>query len=145
MVITRGDKEHPVRVLEEGARCTWFLPQSTPLAARKEWIAGSLKPLGTVVIDGGAENALAAGKSLLPAGIVTVEGNFGRGDPVKVRCVDGRQVAQGLTAYSSRDIDLIKGHKTSEIEGLLGYRGRDEVLHRDDMVMLKRSFLDAKS
>ncbi len=136
MVITRGDTEHPIRALEEGARCTWFLPQSTPRAARKEWIAGSLKPLGAVVIDAGAEGALGKGKSLLPAGVTAVEGDFGRGDPVIVRGADGRVVAQGLTAYSSRDIDLIRGHKTSEIEQLLGYRGRDEILHRDDMVLL---------
>jgi glutamate 5-kinase len=144
VVITQGRKEHPVRTLEDGARCTWFLPHSTPRAARKEWIAGSLKPLGVVVIDAGAESALGKGKSLLPAGVTAVEGDFGRGDPIVVRCADGRQVAQGLTAYSSRDIGLIKGHKTSEIEELLGYRGRDEVLHRDDMVLLERPSRDAR-
>lgn len=136
MVITRGDTEHPVRALEEGARCTWFLPQSTPRAARKEWIAGSLKPQGAIIIDAGAKGALGKGKSLLPAGVTAVDGTFERGDPVVVKCLDGREVARGLSAYSSRDIDLIKGHKTSEIEELLGYRGRDEVLHRDDMVLL---------
>jgi len=136
MVITRGNMDSPVRALEEGARCTWFLPKSTPRAARKEWIAGSLNPLGTVVIDAGAENALEQGKSLLPAGITAVEGNFGRGDPIIVQTTDGREIARGLTAYSSRDIDLIRGHKTGEIEGLLGFRGRDEILHRDDMVLL---------
>ncbi len=145
MVITQGREEHPIRALEDGARCTWFLPHSTPRAARKEWIAGSLKPLGAVVIDAGAEGALGKGKSLLPAGVTAVEGNFGRGDPIVVRCADGRQIAQGLTAYSSRDIDLIKGHKTSEIEGLLGYRGRDEVLHRDDMVLSERPSPDGKT
>jgi len=136
MAITQGRTDNPVRRLEEGARCTWFLPKSTPRAARKEWIAGSLKPLGAVVIDAGAEGALGSGKSLLPAGVTAVEGDFGRGDPIVVCCADGRRVAQGLTAYSSWDIERIKGHKTSEIEGLLGYRGRDEVLHRDDMVLL---------
>lgn len=136
MAITRGHMEHPIQALEDGARCTWFLPRSTPRAARKDWIAGSLKPLGAVVIDDGAEGALGKGKSLLPAGVTAVEGNFERGDPIVVCSTDGRKLAQGLSAYSAHDIDLIKGHKTSEIEELLGYRGRDEVLHRDDMVLL---------
>jgi len=136
MVIAHGHTENPVRALEEGARCTWFLPQSTPRAARKEWIAGSLKPQGTILIDKGAQGALGKGKSLLPAGVTAIEGTFERGDPVVIRCPDGHEIARGLTAYSSSDIDLIRGHKTSEIEGLLGYRGRDEVLHRDDMVLL---------
>lgn len=136
MVIAEGHTDNPIHAIEDGARCTWFLPQSTPRAARKEWIAGSLKPQGAVIIDAGAEGALGKGKSLLPAGVTDVEGTFERGDPVVVRCVDGREVARGLSAYSSHDIGLIKGHKTSEIEELLGYRGRDEVLHRDDMVLL---------
>ncbi len=136
MAIARGHMEHPIRALEEGARCTWFLPHSTPRAARKDWIAGSLKPLGAVVIDAGAEGALGKGKSLLPAGVTAVEGRFERGDPIVVRSADGRKLAQGLSAYSAHDIDLIKGHKTSEIEELLGYRGRDEIIHRDDMVLL---------
>ena len=136
MVITKGQVDHPIRALEEGARCTWFLPHSTPRAARKHWIAGSLKPLGSIIIDAGAETALSKGKSLLPAGVTAVEGSFERGEPVVILGHDKRRLAQGLCAYSSEDIGTIKGHKTGEIESLLGYRGRDEVMHRDDMVLL---------
>lgn len=135
MVITKGYSNQPVQMLEEGARCTWFLPKTSPRAARKEWIAGSLKPLGSITIDAGAVKALESGKSLLPAGIAIVEGVFDRGDPIVVKGMDGQELARGLSAYSSTDIELIKGHKTSEIEALLGYRGRDEVIHRDDLAI----------
>jgi glutamate 5-kinase len=135
MVITEGHAEHPVRLLEEGARCTWFMPTNSPRAARKEWIAGSLKPLGSITIDVGAEKALASGKSMLPAGITSVDGAFDRGDPILVKGAGGEELARGLSAYSADDIQLIKGHKTSEIEALLGYRGRDEVVHRDDLAI----------
>ena len=135
MVIARGHDAHPIRNLIDGGRCTWFLPSASPRAARKEWIAGALKPLGQLTIDAGAVGALAKGKSLLPAGVADVAGDFSRGDLVVVMDATGRELARGLSAYSAGDIQLIKGHKTSEIEKLLGYRGRDEVIHRDDMVM----------
>ena len=135
MVITKGYDDHPIRLLEEGARCTWFMPTNSPRAARKEWIAGSLKPLGSITIDAGAEKALASGKSMLPAGIASVEGTFDRGDPIVVKGTSDQELARGISAYSSTDIDLIKGHKTSETEALLGYRGRDEVIHRDDLAI----------
>ena len=136
MVITKGYDDHPVQLLEGGARCTWFMPTNSPRAARKEWIAGSLKPLGSITIDAGAEKALASGKSMLPAGITSVDDTFDRGDPIVVKGTSGQELARGISAYSSTDIDLIKGHKTSEIEALLGYRGRDEVIHRDDLAIL---------
>ena len=136
MVITKGYDDHPIRLLEGGARCTWFMPTNSPRAARKEWIAGSLKPLGSITIDAGAEKALASGNSMLPAGIVSVDGTFDRGDPIVVKGISDHELARGISAYSSADIDLIKGHKTSEIEALLGYRGRDEVIHRDDLAIL---------
>jgi len=135
MVITRGHDDHPIKNLEDGARCTWFLPPASPRAARKEWIAGGLKPLGAIVIDAGAEKALGGGKSLLPAGISAVAGTFERGDLIVVENSNGVEIARGLSAYSATDIGLIKGHKTSEIETILGYRGRDEVIHRDDLVI----------
>ncbi len=135
MVISQGHADHPVRLLEEGARCTWFMPKASPRAARKDWIAGSLKPMGSITIDAGAEKALASGKSLLPAGIASVSGTFERGDPIVVMNSLGAELARGISAYASTDIDLIKGHKTSEIEALLGYRGRDEVIHRDDLAL----------
>ena len=136
MVITKGGVSHPLRELQSGARCTWFLPRATPRTARKEWIAGSLKSHGTIVIDEGAAKALESGKSLLPAGVASVTGSFERGDAVTVATADSKTLARGLSAYSSDDMELIKGHKTSEIEALLGYRGRDEIIHRDDLVIL---------
>jgi glutamate 5-kinase len=135
MAIAQGETMHPLKALESGGRATWFIPSSTPLTARKRWIAGSLNPLGTLVVDEGAAKALERGTSLLPAGIVAVEGSFERGDAVLVRRRDGRELGRGLSAYSSADARAIAGHKSREIETILGYRGRDEVVHRDDLVM----------
>jgi glutamate 5-kinase len=135
MAITDGTVLAPVKRLEEGARCTWFLPEANPKTARKRWIAGSLKAAGAITVDAGALKALTQGKSLLPAGVVKVEGLFQRGDAVKVLAPDGREVARGLSAYSADDARRIMGYKTSEIEALLGYRGRDEIIHRDDLVL----------
>jgi len=134
MAITDGRDMHPLKRLEDGA-ATWFLPSATPKTARKRWISGALRPAGTVVLDDGAVQALGAGKSLLPAGIVTVEGDFQRGDAVIVKTGDGRELGRGLVAYSAEDAKRIIGYKTSEIESLLGYRGRDEMIHRDDLVL----------
>ncbi len=136
MVITKGAVDQPLNALETGARCTWFLPKENPRTARKEWIAGSLKPHGIIVIDTGAVDALNTGKSLLPAGVSRVTGSFERGDAVAVQGDNGQILAHGLTAYSASDIALIMGNKTSEIEVLLGYRGRDEIIHRDDLVLI---------
>ena len=135
MIITDGTADHPLSRLENGASCTWFLPEVSPRAARKQWIAGSLKAVGAVVLDDGAHNALKSGKSLLPAGVVNVDGDFERGDAVIVRNSAGDEIARGLTAYSATDTRRIMGYKTSEIETLLGYRGRDELIHRDDLVL----------
>ena len=135
MVIARGETLRPLQRIESGALCSWFIPSAEPLTARKRWIAGSVAPAGAVVIDDGAAAALSAGRSLLPAGIVTVEGPFERGDAILVRRRDGRVVARGLSAYASADVERISGHKSGEIETLLGYRGRDEIIHRDDLVV----------
>ncbi len=135
MVIARGETLRPLRAVAEGARATWFLASAEPLTARKRWIAGAVAPAGTLIVDDGAAAALGLGRSLLPAGIVGVEGNFERGDAVLVRRRDGRILARGLAAYASQDVLRISGHKTSEIEALLGYRGRDEIIHRDDLVV----------
>ena len=136
MIIADGTEENPLRQLEEGAPCTWFLPDANPKSARKQWIAGSLKPAGVIVLDDGALNALRSGKSLLPAGVMQVEGEFQRGDAVIVNDTSGHEVARGLIAYSAADARQIKGYKSSEIEALLGYRGRDEMIHRDDLVLI---------
>jgi glutamate 5-kinase len=125
-----------VRRVEEGARCTWFVPSATPIAARKQWIAGTLRPAGAVTIDPGALRALLEGKSLLPAGVVSSRGRFERGDTISVMSVDGAEVARGIVAYSDVDAAKIMGRKSSDIEGILGFRARDEMIHRDDLVLL---------
>ena len=135
MVIARGDVDRPVAALKAGARCTWFVSKATPRAARKQWIAASLQPRGTLTIDAGAEAALAAGRSLLPAGVGAVEGDFERGEAVTVKGTAGSLVGRGLSAYSAADARRIIGHKTGEIERILGYRGRDAIIHRDDLVL----------
>ncbi len=135
MVIANGHELNPVRRIEDGAPCTWFLPKGTPRTARKHWIAGTLNPSGKLIVDDGALKALQSGKSLLPAGVVNVEGNFQKGDAVVVINGDGKEVARGLVAYSIYDARLLVGHKSSEIEGLLGYRGVDELIHRDNLVL----------
>ncbi len=135
MVIASGQALHPLRRIEDGAPCTWFLAAASPHAARKQWIGGSLKPAGALIVDAGAEKALSRGKSLLPAGVIDVEGDFGRGAAVVVRSPSGQVLAKGLSAYASADARRIVGLKSSEIEARLGYRGRDEMIHRDDLVL----------
>ncbi len=135
MVIADGSSLHPLKRIADGAPCTWFLPAATPRTARKRWIAGTLRPAGTITVDDGALKALEKGKSLLPAGVIAAEGDFQRGDAVVVKDPGGREVARGLIAYSADDARRIMGHKSGEIEGLLGYRGRDEMIHRDDLVL----------
>ncbi len=135
MVLTEGHSLHAVARLLDGGRCTWFLSSANPRTARKRWIAGSLKARGELVIDAGAARALKRGGSLLPAGVVAVRGRFERGDLVTVRASDGAEIGRGLSAYSAADAARIAGHKTGEIEALLGYRGRDELIHRDDLAL----------
>jgi glutamate 5-kinase len=135
MAIADGKVARPLQAIEDGARCTWFVATSTPLNARKQWIAGSVKPSGTLTVDAGAAAALKAGKSLLPAGVRAVAGTFERGDAVAVCDSAGQELARGLSAYSSEDARRIAGHKSGEIEAILGYRGRDEMIHRDDLVL----------
>ena len=135
MAIAAGTAAHPLRAIQDGARCTWFLPGEHPLTARKRWIAGALNPVGSLVVDDGAAAALAKGKSLLPAGVVAIEGGFERGDAVLIRRRDGTVVGRGLSAYGNDDARRILGHKSREIETLLGYRGRGEMIHRDDLVL----------
>jgi glutamate 5-kinase len=137
MCIAAGRHQHPVSRIEEGARCTWFVPSATPVAARKQWIAGTLRPAGAITIDAGAQRALLEGKSLLPAGVSGIRGHFERGDTVSVLGPDGTEVARGIIAYSDADATRIMGRKSSEIEALIGFRVRDEMIHRDDLVILK--------
>lgn len=136
MAIALGHTEHPLAALLAGARCTWFLPQPGGRSARKRWIAGSLAPLGRLHVDAGAARAIRNGSSLLPAGVTRVEGRFERGDPVEIVAPDLAPLARGLAAYASDDAALIAGHQTDAIEARLGWRGRDELVHRDDLVLL---------
>jgi glutamate 5-kinase len=136
MCIAAGGHRHPLRRIEEGAACTWFVPSATPAAARKQWIAGTLQPAGALSIDAGALQALKDGRSLLPAGVTAARGRFERGDTVSVLAADGTEVARGIVAYSDSDAARIFGRRSSEIETLLGFRGRDEMIHRDDLVLL---------
>ena len=136
MAIALGHTDRPLSALIAGARCTWFLPETDGRSARKRWIAGSLHPAGTITIDPGAARALLAGRSLLPAGVRTIEGEFDRGDPVLIQSTAGTTLARGLSAYASADARRIAGHKSTDIESLLGWRGRDELIHRDDLTLI---------
>ena len=135
MVIADGRELHPLAAIQNGARATWFLSQVEPRTARKRYIAASLRPAGTLILDEGARRALGSGKSLLPAGVTAIEGAFQRGDAVVLRGLDGAEIARGLSAYSAADARRIIGHKSREIEAILGYRGREELIHRDDLVL----------
>ncbi len=135
MAIAKGDPLRPISAIEQGGRCTWFIPSAEPRTARKQWIFGAMKPAGAVAVDAGAGRALAAGSSLLPAGVVAVEGDFERGDCILVKGPDGKVLARGLANYSAEESAPIRGRRTGEIEALLGYRDRDELIHRDDLVM----------
>lgn len=134
MAITEGSVMRPLTALEQGANATWFTAQTDPQAARKGWIA-AMKPMGTVMLDAGAVAALKRGKSLLPAGITAVSGNFERGDAVALVGPEGAGIGSGLARYSAAESDLIKGHQSAEIEALLGYPGRAALIHRDDMAL----------
>jgi glutamate 5-kinase len=136
MAIALGHTERPLRALTQGARCTWFAPAPEGRTARKRWILGSLQPQGIMFVDAGAARALKAGRSLLPAGVRAMEGHFGRGDPVVVTGPTGQPLARGLSAYASEDAARIIGHQSDEIEAIIGWRGRDEIIHRDDLVLL---------
>lgn len=135
MVIASGRVLHPLQTIANGAACTWFLTPANPVTARKKWIAGSLEPRGALMIDAGAVRALRGGKSLLPAGVIKVEGGFGRGDAVIIRGPDGYEVGRGLVAYDAEDAEKIKGRSSADVLLILGYTGRTEMIHRDDLVL----------
>jgi len=135
MIIASGHVAHPLQAIAQGTACSWFLTPANPVTARKKWIAGSLEPRGALVIDAGAVRALRSGKSLLPAGVIRVEGGFGRGDAVVVRGPDGAEVGRGLIAYDADDAEKIKGRSSADVLLILGYTGRTEMIHRDDLVL----------
>jgi glutamate 5-kinase len=138
MCIALGRELHPVQRIEQGARCSWFYPSATPATVRKQWIAGTLEPAGELCVDDGAVAALARGKSLLPAGVTKVSGRFRRGDALIVRDAQGTEIARGLSAYSSAEAEKLRGRQSAEIEALLGFQGREEIIHRDDLVITAR-------
>jgi glutamate 5-kinase len=135
MIIASGKTDHPLKAIETGARHSWFAASKAPVTARKTWIAGQLQAAGILHVDTGAQTALKAGKSLLPAGVRQVVGQFSRGDTVSVIGTEGREIARGLAAYDAEDARKIAGRKSGEIEALLGYAGRAAMIHRDDLVM----------
>ena len=134
MAIMEGSVLRPLSALANGANRTWFVAQGDPQAARKRWI-NAMKPKGEVRLDAGAVRALEQGKSLLPAGVVSVSGNFGRGDPVSIVGPMGENLGKGLVRYTVAEAIAIAGHRSSEIEAILGYAGRAALIHRDDMVV----------
>ncbi|MBF9033596.1 glutamate 5-kinase [Rhodobacterales bacterium HKCCE2091] len=134
MAITLGSVLNPLLALEEGAPATWFTAEADPQAARKNWI-GAMVPKGRIRLDAGAVAALKRGKSLLPAGVTEVAGGFRRGDPVALLAPDGGQIGIGLCRYTAEEATAIAGHRSSEIEAILGYPGRAALVHRDDMAI----------
>ena len=139
MVISTGKVLHPLRAIAEGARVTWFLAKSDPITAKKRGIAGQLEASGQIFIDAGAEKALASGKSLLPAGVTRLEGDFDRGDAVIIRSADGRELGRGLIAYARAEALRIIGKKSGAIAEIVGYEGPDTLIHRDDMALNKNA------
>ncbi len=135
MVIADGRVASPLTRIAQGGPCTWFLTSSTPITARKKWIAGSLEPKGVIHVDAGAARALGAGKSLLAAGVTGVDGSFARGDCIVIRNEKGGEIGRGLVTYDAVDVARIIGRSSRDIEGLLGFKGPDEVIHRDDMAL----------
>lgn len=135
MIITSGTRLSPLMAIERGERATFFRPSSNPVKGYKTWIAGQLEPAGRLTVDAGAIGALLSGKSLLPAGVRLVSGNFSRGDTVAILSPEGREIARGLVAYDAADAVRIAGLKTTEIETVLGYEARSAMIHRDDLVV----------
>jgi glutamate 5-kinase len=136
MVIASGHIQNPLKAVGDGGTATWFLTPANPVTARKKWIAGSLEPRGTLMVDAGAVAALGRGKSLLPAGVVRVEGAFGRGDAVVIRGPDGDEIGRGLIGYDAEEAQAILGKPSGDILSILGAGGRAEMIHRDDLVMI---------
>jgi glutamate 5-kinase len=136
MVIANGNYINPIKKIIKEQNCTWFLPKISKLDARKQWIIGSIAPKGEVVIDSGALNAIKNGKSLLPAGVIKINGKFEKGDHILVKNTNGIECGRGLSSFSSIEIEKIKGFHSSKIKNILGYSSREEIIHKDDLVKL---------
>ena len=136
MVIANGKYNNPIKNIIKKNKCTWFFPKISKLDARKQWIIGSISPRGEVVIDQGAVIAIQNGKSLLPAGVKKINGNFEKGDHILVKDLNNMECARGLASFSSKEIEKIKGLHSSKIKNLLGYSSREEIIHKDDLVKI---------
>ena len=134
-IIASGKVGHPLRALSTGGRCTVFKAEGTPAAARKQWLAGVLEVGGEMRVDDGAVRALRTGNSLLPVGVLSIEGDFGRGDVVRITGPDGAELGRGLAEYSATEAGLIAGCQSEQIEDRLGHRGRSVMVHRDELVL----------
>lgn len=134
-VITMGDRDQPLRSIEDGARSSWIIPSQSPLSARRAWLSGHLVPEGTLTLDAGAAVAVKKGLSLLPVGVTNVHGRFAKGAALSLVGPDGATLGKGVSAYASSDIEKIRGLKTDATEAVLGYRGRPAIIHRDDLVL----------
>jgi len=137
MVIAAGKHLNPLSRIDKTEQCTWFIPDTTPTRARKNWIAQHLKPTGSMIIDAGAVNALKQGKSLLSAGVIDIQGEFHKGDAICVFNADKQEIAKGLVNYPAHEAKKIMGRKSAEFESILGYQGCEEIMHRDDLVLYK--------
>lgn len=135
MAIASGKENHPLQTLQVGISGSWFLARKTPLNARRHWISHGVQTKGAIVIDDGAEKALKQGKSLLPAGVVRVKGHFDRGDSITILNANNMEIGRGLSAYASIEAEKLIGKRSDEIEAILGYKGRDALIHRNDMVL----------
>ncbi len=135
MVIARGNVLRPIEAVERGALCSWFISNSSPVLARKAWIGGVLEPKGVLHIDDGAAKALKSGKSLLPAGVMRIEGQFSRGDVVTIRDALGQELGRGLVAYDAHYAAQMLGNDSRKIAKILGFDGKHELIHRDDLVL----------
>tara|TARA_Y100000590_G_scaffold317213_1_gene358807 strand:+ start:109 stop:1215 length:1107 start_codon:yes stop_codon:yes gene_type:complete len=134
MAIANGNYKNPIKKILQNKKCTWFLPKVSKLDARKQWIIGSISPRGEVIIDQGAVKAIGNGKSLLPAGVKKINGTFEKGDHILVKDQNNVEFARGLTSFSSKEIEKIKGSHSSKIKNILGYSSREEIIHKDDLV-----------
>jgi len=136
MAIANGNYNNPIKKIIKNQKCTWFIPKISKLDARKQWIMGSLSPKGIIIIDSGAAKAIHNGKSLLPAGIKKINGYFKKGDHILIKDQNNVELGRGLTSFSSLEIEKIKGTHSREIKNILGYSGREEVVHKDDLVKI---------
>lgn len=136
MIIAQGNRANPIQAITDEQPASLFLTQTTPLQARKTWIAGTLSTQGKIIIDQGASHALHQGSSLLPVGVISIEGNFESGDAVGIFDANKRELARGLSSYSSQDALAILGHHSDKIQQILGHKGRPALVHRDNLVLL---------